>query len=232
MSADVGQVHRQLAVADRHDVQKIPAELVARPVAPREVKPARLREVRRQQRLLHPGRRLEIPVHALVRKLQLLVLFGEAPFEADDALAGRKANAEFFALPRLRQKVIGTRFHPDDNILRFASARQHDDVRVALSILGPDALDELPAVHFGHVPVGQDHVELPALKFTPGCSAVLDGQNFMPPAFQFALEGSSGQPLVLGKQDLHDCCASRNVWSSVRSRFNSPSSVVTAASQS
>ena len=128
--------------------------------------PAEVSEQHRARQQLRPDPRVAVrPREDLVHHL-----FGQEPHEdVADALVleivqglavepGVDARAQDRRVERLGQEVVGAGLQTADDALGVVDARDHDHGQVAELLVGLDALEDLDAVHAGHLDVEQDHV--------------------------------------------------------------------------
>jgi len=135
--------------------------------------------------------------------LEIRVQVGKGALQPDDALSRGETDAEFFAVEGLGEEIVSAGLHAGDDVGLFRAAGQDDDEDVAVRAAVADAADEVGPAEAGHLPVGEDEVEIVLGEVVPGLGAVLYGGDGVAPAFEFTLERGAGDAFIFGEEDVH-----------------------------
>src|SRR6185503_16199353 len=122
-------------------------------------------------------------------------------FESDDALAGEHANAQFFAVEGLGDKVVGASLDAAHDVGLVGSAGKKDDVYVVRDRGGTDALDEFDTREARHFPIGDDDVEGAGAERLPGGLPVFSGGHRVAPGLELPHERCAGDAIILGDEN-------------------------------
>jgi len=120
MAADVQDIHADVTIIDREDVQRVAGQLVARPIGPGKPGPVAGRGGGGQQRLLHLGRRFQVPFHAGVGHAQGIL----GPLERKLRLDPGQDDLE---IERLRDVIVGPQLQRADDVVALVLGGGHDD---------------------------------------------------------------------------------------------------------
>jgi hypothetical protein len=181
VAAHVEDVDADVTLVDPEDIERVARQLVAGTIPPGKTVARHVGLLARQQRLLHPRRRLQVAFHAGVGGGELVT----RAFEGELGLHPRQDHQE---VERLGDVVVGPELESADDVLALVLGGRHDDRKVGGCSRLADLPEDLHAVDPRHHDVEQDDVEgLPGNAFE-GSLTILDGDDLVPASGEPARE--------------------------------------------
>src|SRR6266542_606055 len=123
--------------------------------------------------------------------------------QPEDPLGGLEPCAQLVHINRLGDEIVRARFHAFEVAL-FA-ARRSDQQEITVAIGRPRAHPpaELRAIDLGHLPIGDDNLEVAELQVGPRLATVLRFGHFVPEAFEHRAERHARDGVVFGEEQVH-----------------------------
>src|SRR6267143_133932 len=123
--------------------------------------------------------------------------------QAEDPLRSFEPCAQLVHIDRLRDEVIGARYH-DLEVALFSTGRG-DQKEIGVAVGGPRAHSpaELGTIHLGHLPVGNDDREIAELQVGPRLAPVLGFGHLVAEALEHRAQRQARDGVVFSEEQVH-----------------------------
>src|SRR6266496_6104945 len=135
-------------------------------------------------------------------KAQFFSSMDQAVLKIQNAFANSQPCAQFVAVERLGEVVIGAGVEPTDNVLAIIFAGDQQNVLITRALLAANSAAQFRPINFRHDPVQNQQLRrLLLLQNVPGASAVFGDQDFVPPILKPTLQNPAKHGIVFCYQD-------------------------------
>ena len=150
------------------------------------------------------GLDLVVGLGKLVAGLQQVpVLFPQALFQGQDALANPQARPQYLGLEGFGDEVIGPGIESLHQVGAVGATREQDDVGIVAQVRGPHGPTKFGARHAGHHPVTDHQPDVLGQQQVEAGMTVLGLQYLVTPAAQQEADVEAGVGGVINDQDFH-----------------------------
>jgi hypothetical protein len=126
-----------------------------------------------------------------------------ARLQGENPLGGLQTDEQLVGIQGLVEEIVGAGAQAFHALLGALAAGQHDHVDIAGNIFPPRRAAQLDAVHFRHVPIGDDQPDLALVQDLHGLAPIVGGDHGVAHVGHRVGHDAQGEIIIIHNKNLH-----------------------------